>query len=185
MIQEPLHNIGKPLAVRTLSSEEAQGPEKTYTVAQESTKNSLSDRLSFRVMREAQQISSGTEARGGAELGWAGWTEVSTCRTASFPTQNKVFLQLSVLSPCFLWNQQAPGGVRDLEVGAGVEEHLDKGASPGETYLRPWREDLWMKRRSDSGRVCPLSEPKLEGPRLSHCFATNQQSLHKKSIRVI
>ena len=53
MIQEPLHNIGKPLAVRTLSSEEAQGPEKTYTVAQESTKNSLSDRLSFRVMREA------------------------------------------------------------------------------------------------------------------------------------
>ena len=30
------------------------------------------------------------------------------------------FLQLTALSPCFLWIQQAPEGVEGLEVGAGV-----------------------------------------------------------------
>ena len=56
--------------------------------APESTKNSLSDRTSFRKMREEQQISSGNGAGEGAEagLGPAGWTETSTCRTTSFPT---------------------------------------------------------------------------------------------------
>ena len=94
MILEPLHTIEEPSAFRrqTSSSEEALGTGKTDTEAPESTKNSLSDRISFRKMREEQQISSGTEARGGAgaEEGLAGWMGVSTCLTASFPTWNTV-----------------------------------------------------------------------------------------------
>ena len=42
------------------------------------------------------------------------------------------FLQLTALSPCFLWNKQAPGGVRDLEVGAGVGDLLERGVLGGQ-----------------------------------------------------
>ena len=42
------------------------------------------------------------------------------------------FLQFTASSPCFLWNQQAPGGVENLEDGAGVEDRLDRGALGGQ-----------------------------------------------------
>ena len=41
------------------------------------------------------------------------------------------FLQLTALSPCFLWNQQAPGGVKDLEAGAVVYDSLERGVLGG------------------------------------------------------
>ena len=41
------------------------------------------------------------------------------------------FLQLPALSPCFLWNQQAPRGVEGLEVGAGVWDLHEGGVSGG------------------------------------------------------
>ena len=76
MILDPLHIIGDPSAVRrrTQLEEEALGPGKSDTEVPESTKHSLSDRISFRKMREEQHISSGTEVRGGAgaEVGLAG-----------------------------------------------------------------------------------------------------------------
>ena len=85
MMHEPLQIIGEPLAVnrQTPSSDKALGTGNRDTEAPESTKNSQSDRMFFRKMREELQNSSGAEARGG-EL--AGWTGVSTCQTASFPT---------------------------------------------------------------------------------------------------
>ena len=89
MILDPLHIIGDSSAVRrqTPSSAAPLGPVKTETEVLESTKNSWSERISFRKMREEQQISSGIGARGEEP---AGWTGVSTCQTASFPTWNKV-----------------------------------------------------------------------------------------------
>ena len=49
-----------------------------------------------------------------------------------------------------------------------MDERGRKLHSPGETHIRPRREDSLAKRRSDSGRVHPLIEPKREGLRLSH-----------------
>ena len=74
MIPEPLNTIGEPLAVRRQnpSSEEALSLGKMDKEALESTKNSRSDRIFFSKMKEEQQISSGTEARGGEPAGWMG-----------------------------------------------------------------------------------------------------------------
>ena len=44
----------------------------------------------------------------------------------SFPEKEQGFLQLLAFSPCFLWNQQSPNRVRDLDVRAGVGEHLER-----------------------------------------------------------
>ena len=63
------------------------GPKEHDSERQESTKNSRSDKMSFRKMREELQNSSGAEARGGEP---AGLTGISTYRTASFPTCNTV-----------------------------------------------------------------------------------------------
>ena len=84
----PLHTIGDPLAVRrqTMSSEEDLGPGNTETEALESTRNSWSERMSFRKRRVKVQNSSGAESTGGQ----VGWTGVSTCRTTCFPKRNKV-----------------------------------------------------------------------------------------------
>ena len=63
MIQEPLHTIRDPSAVRrgfqVKEVDLAQG--KTETEAPESTKNSLSDKISHRKRRDVQQTSSGHE----------------------------------------------------------------------------------------------------------------------------
>ena len=82
------------------------------------------------------------------------------------------FLPLTALSPCFLWNQQALGGVRDLKVGAGVGDRLERGVlggrawnklrSPVETHQVLWRGDSPGTRRSDSGRARQPSELKPE-----------------------
>ena len=85
MMWERVHVIGEPSSVRrhTLSTDVDLGPGNTDTEAPESTKNSGSDRMSFRKMRKELQNSSGAEARGGEPAGLMG---VSACRTASFPT---------------------------------------------------------------------------------------------------
>ena len=64
MIQDQLHTIEDPLAVKrqTLPLEVDLGPGKTETEALESTKNSLSDRISCRKRRDEQQTSSGRGA---------------------------------------------------------------------------------------------------------------------------
>ena len=71
MMQDPLHTIGVLSAIRsqTPSLEVDFGPGKTDTKALESTKNSLSKKLSLRKRREEQQTSSGTIARTGASTG--------------------------------------------------------------------------------------------------------------------
>ena len=42
------------------------------------------------------------------------------------------FLQLTALSPCFLWNQQALGGGGDLKVRARVVDLLERGVLGGQ-----------------------------------------------------
>ena len=90
---EPQENcrgmIGEPSAVRrcTLLTDEDLGPGNTKTEAPESTKISRTDRISFMKMRDELQKSSRAEVRGGEP---AGWTRISTCWTASFPTWNTV-----------------------------------------------------------------------------------------------
>ena len=90
----PLQIIGDPSAVRRLTpSEEVDfGPGNTETEAPESTKNSLSERISFKNRREKLQNSgSGSGSGSGSSLKKpAGWKGRSTCRTASFPTLNRV-----------------------------------------------------------------------------------------------
>ena len=44
-------------------------------------------------------------------------------------------LQLTALSPCFLWNQQATGDVKGLEVGAGVGDLLERGVLGGQAHV--------------------------------------------------
>ena len=94
-MREPLQNIGEPSVVRrgTPSADKNFGPGNTDTEAPESTKNSRSERISFRKMRDELRNSSGAEATGGELAGWMG---VSTCRTASFPTWNKVSCSLEL-----------------------------------------------------------------------------------------
>ena len=45
----------------------------------------------------------------------------------SFPEKEQGFLKFLAFSPCFLWNQQSPDRVGDLDVGAGVGERLERG----------------------------------------------------------
>ena len=81
-----------------------------------------------------------------------------------FSNMEQGFLQLTALSPCFLWNQQSLGGIGDLEVKAGVGDLLERGVlggrrgkkqfQPVETHLISWREGSPRKKRSDSGRAC-------------------------------
>ena len=86
--------MGVPSAVSnlTLLEEVDMGPGNMDTEASESTRNSLSDRISLRNNREEQNTScsSGTEA--GTEIGTelAGWTGTSTCWTAGFLRLYKV-----------------------------------------------------------------------------------------------
>ena len=63
------------------------------------------------------------EATGGP----AGLTGLSTGWTSRFPKKEQGFLQLLAFSPCFLRNQQRLDRVGDLDVGAGVEERLERG----------------------------------------------------------
>ena len=44
----------------------------------------------------------------------------------SLPEKEQGFLQLLAFSPCFLWNQQSPDGIGDLDVGAGFGECLGR-----------------------------------------------------------
>ena len=86
----PLQIIGDPSAVRrrTPSEEVDFGPGNTETEAPESTKNSLSERISFRNRREKLQNSGSGSGSSSKKL--TGWKGRSTCRTASFATQYRV-----------------------------------------------------------------------------------------------
>ena len=86
----PLQIIRDPSAVRrwTPSEEVDFGPGNTETEAPELTKNSLSERISFRNRREKLQNSG--SGSGSSSKKPAGWKGRSTCRTASFPTPNRV-----------------------------------------------------------------------------------------------
>ena len=89
----PLQIIGDPSAVRRLTpSEEVDfGPGNTETEAPESTKNSLSERISFRNRREKlHNLDAGSgSGSGSSSKKPAGWKGRSTCRTASFPIPNR------------------------------------------------------------------------------------------------
>ena len=95
IILVPLHCIGVPSAVSNLTpSEEVDaGPGSTETKAPESTRKSLSDRISLRNNRDEQQTSCSSGKGAGTETGTepASWTRISTCRTASFPRLYTVF----------------------------------------------------------------------------------------------
>ena len=87
-----------------------------------------------------QQISCGTEARGGEPAGYMGSSNCpSNLPDCWFSDMEQGFLQLTALSPCFLRNQQAPGGVEDMEVGAGVGDRLESGVLGG----RAWEETVF------------------------------------------
>ena len=86
----PLQISGDPSAVRrqTPLEEVDFGPGNTDTEAPESTKNFLSERISFRNRREKLQNSG--SGSGSSSKKPAGWKGRSTCRTASFPTPYRV-----------------------------------------------------------------------------------------------
>ena len=83
-----LQIIGEPSAIRrrTSSEESDFGPENTETEAPESTRNTLSERISLRNRREYLHIS----GSGSVLKKLAGWKGRFTCRTASFPTPSRV-----------------------------------------------------------------------------------------------
>ena len=87
IILVPLQCIGFPSAVSSLTPSEdiEAGPGNTETEASESTRKSLSDRISFRNSRDEQQTSSETEAGMETRMELAGWMGISICRTACFP----------------------------------------------------------------------------------------------------
>ena len=90
----PLQIIRDPSAVRrrTPLEEVDFGPGKTETEAPESTRNSLSESMSYRNRREKLHISgSGSgSGSGSASKKPAGLKGSSTCRTASFLIWNRV-----------------------------------------------------------------------------------------------
>ena len=71
MMQEPLHTIGVPSAVRrqTPSIEVDVGPGKTETEALESTRNSLLDKISHRNRREEIKLLQEQELEQGQQVG--------------------------------------------------------------------------------------------------------------------
>ena len=89
-----LQTIEDPSAIRrqTPSEESDLGPGNPETEAPESTKNSWSERISRRNRREKLHnsgLGSGSVPRFNSEKP-AGWKGSSACRTASFPTPNRV-----------------------------------------------------------------------------------------------
>ena len=139
----------------------------------ESTKNSLSERISCRKRREEQQTSSGT----GARTGPAGWMGSSTCQTTSFPTPRMAFCSWQ---PCHhvsyetsmlpegseIWRMELVWEISWIEelwkADIWKERH-----SPGENLLEPWRDGSGRK-KLDSGRANWLSKLKLEDQIPSH-----------------
>ena len=78
-----------------------------------------------------------------------------------FPKKEQGFLQLLAFSPCFLWNQQSSDGVGDLDVRAGVGEHLERGGDLAETGDLRVREETRFTCRSLERRFSEEEETRL------------------------
>ena len=76
----------------------------------------------------------------------------------SFPEKEQGFLQLLAFSPCFLWNQQSPDGVGDLDIGAGVVESLEREGDFTETGDLGVQEDTRFTCRSSERRFSEEEE---------------------------
>ena len=128
MMRVPLHYIGEQSAVsrRTSLTDEDLGPGNTNTEAPELTRNSWLDRIFLRKMREELQNSTGAEAIGGES---AGWTGVSTCRTASFPTWNMVSCSLEASHHVFYETSRLEEALENRMMELGLEKTWREGSS--------------------------------------------------------
>ena len=111
-----------------------------------------------------QQISCGTEARGGEPAGYMGSSNCpSNLPDCWFSDMEQGFLQLTALSPCFLWNQQAPGG-RSWSWRLSQERSLGR-TSAGRNCVhlkRIQKGDSPRRKRSDSDITRQPLELKLK-----------------------